>query len=73
MENRNGVKLKEEHTKYSKARIENCEVSRKEILKENDIHISKDCAKKYDTMLCKEDIIKYKGKMYALIKRDLVK
>ena len=57
----------EEHNKYSAARIIDGKSSRAKIIKDNDIHISNNTARRYDKILCKEDIMQYDKKVYYLI------
>ena len=64
------IRKREEHTKYSKARIENGDSSRNKLLKNYDIHISGKIAKEYDTILCKEDIMQLDKEVYYLIKKE---
>ena len=67
IQNKYNIKKKNEHNKYSKARIENGNSSRSKLIKDNNIHISGKTAKRYDTILCKEDIMEHDKEVYYLI------
>lgn len=69
LQNRYRIKKKEEHSIYSKARITNGDSSRAKLIRDNDIHITQTTAKKFDLILCKEDIIAYDSKVYYILEK----
>lgn len=69
IQNKYHIKKKNEHSKYSKARIENGNSSRSKLIKDNNIHISEHSAREYDLILCKEDIMEYDKEVYYLINK----
>lgn len=71
VQNHYKVKKKTEHTLYSNARLDGgLKKSRATLLKESDIHISGDTARRYDDILENEGIIMKSDKVYMLYNKE---